>query len=176
MLSPKEQLATLKTLPRKGWVRRGVCSPETVAEHTVECVMIAHAIAERLGVDRRRVCDILKVHDWGESDPRVGDITPHDGISREEKQELEYAAMRRLTGRMRNGDAVMALWLEFEEQRTAEALVARQIDKFQMALQAMRYHEEQGLDPREFLQDASSSIVHPLLSDFIARFQAALLP
>jgi putative hydrolase of HD superfamily len=166
-----EQLSALHSLRRTGWVKRGMENAETVGQHTAECEMKAALVAEVVGVNRAKLVDMLKVHDWAESDPKVGDISPHCGVSRDEKHARELAAMRDLCGRLENGDRILALWLEFEEGVTPEAVVAKQIDKLQMADRAVRYMFEQGLDPAEFLADADRNVSHPVLRAELERLK-----
>lgn len=168
-----EQIRSLQTLPRKGWVRRGIRNPETVWEHTTDCVSIGRNLAVELGVGRRRLIKMLTGHDWPESDPNVGDITPHCGIPPTEKFEREHAAMQKLCAQLQKGSEFLELWLEFEEGLTPEAQVAKQIDKLQMAMKAVYYQDEQGLDPREFLADAGGRISHPRLRHIFEHIERA---
>lgn len=162
-MNAMEQIRSLKTLPRKGWVLKGMKNPETVWEHTTDCVSIGRNLAVRLGAERKKLITMLSGHDWPESDPDVGDITIHCGVTPEEKFEREHAAMQKLCAQMKQGDLFLQLWLEFEEGVSPEARVAKQIDKLQMAMKAVQYQGEQGLDPTEFLDDAGSRITHPTL-------------
>ena len=82
--------------------------------------------------------DVLKavrmalIHDLAEAE--VGDITPHSGVSRAKKAKLEEAAIRRL------GDGrILALWKEYEEGETPEAILVRQADVLERVVQAGEY-------------------------------------
>jgi len=172
-----DQIKSLNDLPRTGWVRRGISEPETVGEHTVECIAILHALADELGddFDIEHTVEMLAVHDWPESNVLVGDITIHCGVSAEEKFLREKHAMIELCSQLKNGDRLLQLWLEFEEQATVEARIARQIDKFQVVYKAVQYHVEQGLDPSDFLANDAPMVVHPVLVTFVERLRSAFL-
>src|SRR5437868_10772352 len=86
----------LKTLRRAGWVRCGVEPCESVAEHTFGVAIFALLLPKlsNLSVNRERCVALALVHDLAES--IVGDLTPHDPISTEEKFRRESEAMAQL--------------------------------------------------------------------------------
>jgi putative hydrolase of HD superfamily len=160
-----------KTL-RSGWVKRGIERPETVGRHIRECVKLASEMADELGVDKEKLMAMMAVHDLPESDPTVGDIIPAiegitagDGVPKEEKTARERAAMRKICADLPDGAEMLALWEEFEAGETPEAKAAKQIDAFQLLLQARRYNKEQGLDIRDFAQDVDRRVTHPVLRE-----------
>src|SRR5438552_17296826 len=110
----------LKRLPRAGRKRCGVRDCESVAEHTFGVAMLALLVSRTADstIDRDRCIALALVHDLAEAS--VGDITPHDGIDREEKQRRERDAMDALSTMLGDGE-ILALWMEFEAGETAEA-------------------------------------------------------
>lgn len=64
----------------------GIPLPESVADHMYRMSMLAFAIRDST-VNKDKLMKICMVHDLAES--IVGDITPHDGVSKEEKRRLE---------------------------------------------------------------------------------------
>ncbi|MFY0583316.1 HD domain-containing protein [Cystobacter fuscus] len=56
---------------------------------------------------------------------RAGDITPHDGVSREEKQRLEREAVQRIFSALPRGADYLALWEEYEQGTSFEARLVR---------------------------------------------------
>jgi putative hydrolase of HD superfamily len=159
------QAGRLKTLRRAGWVRKGLAAPESVADHSYRSALLALVLGPELGVDTDRLIRLLLVHDLPESDPDVGDITPFCGVDRPEKHRRERAAMERLSADLPadEGDALLALWLEYDEGLTPEADVAHQLDTLEMALQACEYETRDGLDLSEFLASARAKIRSPVL-------------
>jgi putative hydrolase of HD superfamily len=159
--------AALKDVARAGWVRAGVPAPESVAAHTWGVAWLVLAIAPP-SLDRARALTYALLHDLAEA--RVGDLTPHDGVSREEKHRREAEAIEvLLAGR----PDLAAAWADYERRADAEARFVHQLDRLDMALQADRYAEATGLDLREFLRSADAAITEPvlrrLMDDLLAR-------
>jgi len=112
------------------------------------------------------------VHDLAEA--TVGDITPHCGISTDEKHAKELHAITEMTsklsisyenendhakdeqsnnnndnnssnsgsGRSTIGSEIYGLWKEYEEGRTEEAKLVKDMDKLEMILQALEYEQD----------------------------------
>ena len=149
-LTMRDQLLdylALKQLPRTGWVRSNVESPESVAAHSWGMAILALRLAPK-DIDLTKVLSMCLVHDLPEV--KVGDLTPHDDVSN--KAELEHSAMKELAPDW------LALFEEYEAGESREARFVKQIDKLDMGLQAMLYQNEQGLDLAEFLVSAKAKI------------------
>ena len=74
----------------------------------------------------------------------VGDLTPHCGISKEEKHKLEMEAMQSLVNTLGGTPValeIQALWLEYETAATNEARFVKDLDKFEMIVQAFEYEK-----------------------------------
>lgn len=151
------QVSNLKHLLRSGWVRCGVANPESVASHMYRMAIIALTLG-RPGIDTDKLVRMILIHDLPESDPAVGDITPFDGISKEEKARREEEAMAALCALLPNGEAMLTLWREYEANETPEATLAHQIDALEMGLQAKEYQAAQGVDLSEFVEHAQRKI------------------
>ena len=137
----------LKDIPRTGWVRAGVNSPESVAAHSWGMSVLAmHLCPEDL--DRTRVIEMCLVHDLPEVE--VGDLTPNDDTST--KAADEHRAMTRLAPQW------LGLFEEYEAQETEEAKFVKYLDKLDMALMARIYEEKHGLDLSEFIASAREVI------------------
>jgi len=97
-------------------------------------------------IDRDRCVKMALVHDMAES--IVGDITPLDGIPKEEKHRRELEAMVHLTvdllGPANPGAAaeMMDLWTEYETAKTPEAIFVKDVDKFELVLQTVEYERQ----------------------------------
>ena len=133
----------LKNVLRAGWVRAGIDSPESVAAHSWGMSMLALKLTPK-ELDLTRVLSLCIVHDIPEV--RVGDLTPHDDTSTKAEDELK--AMTEMAPEW------VALFIEYEEGKTAEAKFVKQLDKLDMALQAERYQSEYGLSLEEFIESA----------------------
>lgn len=81
------------------------------------------------------------VHDLAEA--LAGDITPFDGVTDTDKHAKEAAALQRMLASVGPGVAAAALieglWQEYEEGTTPEALAVKDLDKFEMIVQADEY-------------------------------------
>ncbi|KAL6629958.1 hypothetical protein ACP70R_029723 [Stipagrostis hirtigluma subsp. patula] len=146
----------LKTTKRAGWVRRGVQAPESVADHMYRMGVMALVAADLPGVDRDRCVKMAIVHDIAEA--IVGDITPSDGVPKEEKSRREKAAldhMCELLGGGSRAQEIRELWMEYEQNASLEAKVVKDFDKVEMILQALEYEKEQGQDLEEFFQSTA---------------------
>ncbi|WMV36433.1 hypothetical protein MTR67_029818 [Solanum verrucosum] len=146
----------LKTTKREGWVRRGVNNPESIADHMYRMGVMALIAADLPGVDRDKCVKMAIVHDIAEA--IVGDITPADGIPKDEKSRRERAALEdmcKLLGGGSRAKEISDLWMEYEENSSLEAKVVKDFDKVEMILQALEYENEQGKDLEEFFQSTA---------------------
>ena len=133
-------ILALKTLKRQGWIEHGVslAKVESVADHTFGTCLLALFFAKELDCDILNILQLALIHDLAES--IVGDITPKDGISHQEKISREYEAMVRLNGLVPMD--ILTLWEDYELEKTLEARVIKNIDKLEMILQALVYEGE----------------------------------
>lgn len=150
----KQQLLeclALKALPRTGWVRKGIPEPESVAAHSWGVAWLVLALCPP-GIDRGRALAIATVHDLAEV--RVGDLTPHDPVSKTEKARRELAAYTAMIAPFPNATELLDLYVEYADESTPEGRFVKACDKLDMALQAQAYQGESGLDLSEFVASA----------------------
>ncbi|GAO47379.1 metal dependent phosphohydrolase [Saitoella complicata NRRL Y-17804] len=135
-------LTRLKTTPRTGWVNHNVPNPESIADHMYRMGMITMLCPDAT-INKDRCVKIALVHDVAEA--IVGDITPLDGVSKEDKHRLELEAMHKITKELLppsmsvQSDEIMSLWEEYENCSTKEARFVKDVDKFELLLQAVEY-------------------------------------
>ncbi len=146
------EVVRLKHVDRAGWIRAGVPHPESVAAHSwgVAWLVLELLPAE---LDLGRALAYAVLHDLPEA--RVGDITPHDGIDAADKHAREAQAANALLP-----PALAARWHAYEAQDDPEARFVRQLDRLDMALQAVAYADRAD-DVRPFLASARKVIVEP---------------
>lgn len=147
-------LLALKDLPRAGWKRVGIDHPESVAAHSWGMGCLAAVLAPP-DLDLKQILLLCIAHDLPEI--LAGDITPHDGINRSQKQELEAQAAQNL---LVDFPVLYEAWLEYERNESPEAQFVHAIDKLDMGLQAKRYSEI--ADTKEFIESAGSKLHRPL--------------
>ena len=128
-------LSRLQRLRRTGWVRCGVREPETVASHMFRMGMMGLMVGG-LGPALISLC-----HDMAEC--VIGDITPHCNVSNEDKAAREDKAFRDLVKDL-PGHIVHQIYGSFrryEDQKPEdlEARLVKDLDKFDMILQAWEY-------------------------------------
>jgi len=144
----------LKSLPRTGWLRAGIENPESVAAHSWGVAWLSLVLCPP-NLNRGRVLEMAIIHDLAEV--RVGDITPHDSVSRDDKHRMEDEAMDGLLEVMCHRDELKSIWDECEVGKTKEAHFVKQMDKLDMALQAQEYG---GLE--EFIDSALEVLIDPV--------------
>ncbi len=158
----------LKKQKRTGWVLRNVESPESVADHSYGVALCAMLIHDDK-INWQKACMMALVHDMAES--LVGDYAPGQ-VSQAEKQKQEHNAMHTLIYEKLKGSPraleINALWQEYEERTTAEAKLVKDLDRFEMILQAHAY-EQNGQSKRslqEFFDSVKGKIQHPLVQSW----------
>lgn len=157
--------------PRTGYKDRGVNDPETVGGHTDAVVILGRQLYPHIA----GLSKMLEIHDWAESDKTIGDARtdkycPEERRwTKEEKYEAELAIMQRICSRLgSNGKEILSLWLEFEENKTRRARIAKQLDKLQMILKAIEY-ERQGepVKAQEFIDNDGDKITFPKMKKLL---------
>ncbi|MCJ1244985.1 hypothetical protein MMC30_002186 [Trapelia coarctata] len=154
-------LERLKTTPREGWRRFGIDSAESISDHMYRMSIITMLAPKSLSsrLDIPRCTKMALIHDMAES--IVGDITPFDGVSKEEKCRRETEAMDYLTkhllgavgnGGEKAGMGFQEVWQEYEDNKTLEANFVHDVDKLELILQMVEYEKKHqgGLDLGEF--------------------------
>ncbi|MFH1751428.1 MAG: HD domain-containing protein [archaeon] len=148
------KVGELKKLKRAGWVLKKIPNPESVADHSFRVAVMTLLLARKAGLNELKCVKMALIHDLAES--IVGDLTPHDGITIEKQHELELNALKKLFS---NNQELIDLWLEFEERKTLEAIFVRDMDKLEMALQALEYETENNkFNLNEFYDSAKARI------------------
>lgn len=135
-------LDRLSSLPRTGWLLRGVVDPESIAEHSYGVCVLATLIVDDLRargvtVDGERVLRMALLHDAAEA--FTGDV-PMPAKTPELDRALEQAEAMLLRGMLT--DEQLALWTESEAGQTLEARVVKAADKVQMLIKALTYEQQ----------------------------------
>lgn len=125
---------------------------ESIAEHVYGTCILAVSIDSEFetNLDINKVIKMLVIHELGEV--VIGDITPFDNITPEEKMEKEHEAIREVLGNLIKKDEFYSLLLEFDEKKTKEAIFAHHCDKLEADIQAKVYQDmgcQNSLDEQE---------------------------
>ncbi|KAF9266717.1 HD domain-containing protein [Marasmius fiardii PR-910] len=157
-------LERLKTQKRTGWVRNNISNAESISDHMYRMSVLALCSSDP-HLDIAKCVMICVVHDLAEA--QVGDIAPHEGISKAEKRRLEEEAMHNFVHEMlHNSPAaqrIEALYKEYEAGETAEARFVKDLDKFEMATQALEYERDKGFKSLQPFFDSAAlpNLRHP---------------
>lgn len=152
-------LERLKTTKREGWRRFGINHGESISDHmyrmSILTMMAPPSLASRLNIPH--CTKMALIHDMAES--LVGDITPVDNISKEEKSRRESTTMdyicKGLLGNVYgglSGDEIRRVWQEYEDSKTLDSHFVHDVDKIELVLQMVEYERahEARLDLGEF--------------------------
>lgn len=170
----------LKTTKRTGWVLRDVHLPESVSDHMYRMSLIAMVLSEPSAdaehvVSRDHLVKLALAHDLAEA--TVGDLTPHCGVTPEDKHQREKDAMLHIRDSMLRGNSagveLYDLWSEYEAGDTYAAQLMKDIDKFEMILTAHEYEQAQDIQLDEFFDSTrgrfKTSRIAPLVEDLYKR-------
>ncbi len=148
--------ATLKRVPRSGWLLRNVPQVESVADHSHSMAVMTLALADVLNasgvlaepLDPGRALTIAVLHDLAES--RITDL-PGPAmryLAPEAKSRAESAAIADILRPLPSGETFRALWHEFEDATTPEGRLVCDTDKLELMVQCLRYERAgvRGLD------------------------------
>ncbi|KAI0218879.1 HD domain-containing protein 2 [Lamellibrachia satsuma] len=162
-------IGKLKSTVRTGWGMCGVKKAESVADHMYRMAVLAFLANSKTQLNKDRCIKLTLVHDMAEC--IVGDIVPSDGVSKEEKHRREMTAMEhlcKLTGE-ETGREIYDLWKEYEDQATPEACFVKDLDRFDMVLQAYEYevHNERAGQLQDFFNSTQGKFQHPTVRDWV---------
>ena len=164
-------ISTLKSTPRTGWVRSKVKDPESISDHMHRMALLAFLVPSDSRIDRNKIIKMALIHDVAEA--RVGDITPHDGVSPTEKYELESAGMSFLVKTLNSSPEAIEmndLWLEYEKGESFEAQIVKDLDKFEMIVQAFEYEKSNSTSEslESFFESTRGKFKTPIVQEWVS--------
>lgn len=139
-------VAQIKALYRQGWIGKwgmDTSKAESVGDHIFAGCLLTFLIAREYApsIDAEHALKIFLFHDLGEA--IVGDYTPYDDISTEQKDASESKALEEIFHDLRNAREYIGYWEEYRDQKTKEAQFVKIIDKLEAIMMAYLY-EAQG--------------------------------
>lgn len=141
------QVIELKNRIRSGWNEEhwniNAERRESIAEHVFGVCILAISMhsEQKSTVNLDKVLKMLIIHELGEV--KIGDITPFNGVSKEEKHAIELQAVNEICSCLMNKQELVDLFIEFDEGKTKEAKFAYHCDKLEADLQS-KYYQDNG--------------------------------
>jgi len=137
-----ELAARLKVEPRRGWSQISrIKRVESVADHSFGVAVLSLLEGAERGYNVERMLTLALIHDLEEAITR--DLTPEDKnrLGSKKVRSLRRAARTQITNMMPMEQRVQyeRMWRDLETGRTREARLVKDLDKFEMLLQASRY-------------------------------------
>ncbi len=164
-------VANLKNIPRQGWKNKlEIEFPESVADHCFSLTTMGMVLADLENLDTEKVLKMSLLHDLSES--ITGDFTP-DKISKSKKETLENNIIKKILANLpkKLSDQYHAIWVEYQQKQTDESVFVHELDKLEMALQAIIYSKDSY--PKEkiqtFLDTANNEIKNEKLRKILAK-------
>ncbi len=137
-------LTKLKDKKRQGWLYWNVSADriESIAEHIFGAQQLAWLIYSEanLDLDIYKVISMLSLHETEEI--TIGDITPFDKVTPEEKLSRGEKAVEKTFDRLSKKNMMIDLVKEFDIHDTKEGKFAFLCDKLECDLQAKKYYEK----------------------------------
>jgi len=155
-----------KKITRTGWKREGIPNPESVAEHSFQVSIMAMVFADQFGADRNKLIKMAILHDLGEV--VTGDIVWARGKiidieKRKKKEDTETQGIEKIFKTIGLSNEYKNILEEMIERRSLEAKIFWQLDKLEMAMQALYYEKEYEKKLDEFFVNAGLQIYSPFL-------------
>ena len=165
MLIYYKGVEALKRLVRKGWTLRGIPNPESVADHIFGVSSLAIYFGKERNLNMETLLITSIIHEACEIE--LGDITPYDGFSKEEKQKLETESATKFLLEVDSTGKLAELWKDFEYERTEEGRLVKDIDRLEMLLQAFMYENKLPKSLDEFYLYAEKTVNDPEMKTIV---------
>jgi len=177
LISFLAELMRLKSVPRIGWLLRGVRDVESVASHSFGVAVIAMLLADRarergVEVNVERLLRMALLHDLTEA--RTGDL-PSTIKRYFDKASIKAAdesiAKEIFTELGDLSESYLELWSDYEHRASIESRLVKAADKLDLLLQSREYEKGGARSLQEFWDTADSDFaglgVDDLISDLI---------
>ncbi|MCK5180826.1 MAG: HD domain-containing protein [Candidatus Omnitrophica bacterium] len=143
----------LKKIKRSGWWVAGIKDPESVADHSFRCAVIAYYMAHLEKVDPFKAMAMALFNDIHEA--RINDLHKmgHHYIDfKEAEKEVFKDQVEHLDKGVK--DEMTVLRREYDVQKTKASIVARDADILECLLQAKEYYDSGYLKTKKFFKTA----------------------
>jgi len=131
------ELMHLKRIKRSGWLLLGIEKVDSVAEHCFIAAQIAYILAKMENADAEHAAIMTLFHDNAEA--RIADLNLIQSYYLKSKRRAERKAFFDQVKNLPSEEELRQLFEEFEESITPEAVIARDADRLELAIQAKCY-------------------------------------
>ncbi len=133
----------LKNTIRSGWKRWNIKKErlESVAEHVYGACMLAIAMDSEFdyNIDIKKVVTMLAVHEVEEI--VISDITPFDGVSKDEKMRIGHEAVEKIFAPLKKGLDYQSLIFEYDAGLTNDSIFAGMCDHLEADIMSFYYDD-----------------------------------
>lgn len=167
----------LKSVPRIGWLLRGVRDVESVAAHSFGVAVIAMLLADRarhrgMKVNVELVLRMALLHDLTET--RTGDLpsTIKRYFGKKNVKDADHLIAEEIFAGLDGiGKEYLELWRDYEVRGSLEAKIVKAADKFDLLLQSLEYEKGGARSLQEFWDTAGEDFdklgIEDLIGDLI---------
>ncbi len=143
----------LKKIKRSGWWVAGIKDPESVADHSFRCAIMAYYLAHLEGVDPFKAMAMALFNDIHEA--RINDLHKmgHHYIDFKDAEKRVFKDQVAHLDQGVKGE-MTSLRKEYDEQKTKASIVARDADILECLLQAKEYYDNGHLKAKKFFKTA----------------------
>ncbi|UCH32556.1 MAG: HD domain-containing protein, partial [Candidatus Bathyarchaeota archaeon] len=139
LLNFSEIIGKLKSISRAGWVSQvGIDEPESVADHSFRTTVLAMCICDLSGAATEKIIRMILLHDIHEALTGDFDQDAKKQLGTHQVRSQQRSAIRDILSLLppKIEGQYQTLWSEFEAQETYDAILANDIDKIEMVIQA----------------------------------------
>lgn len=169
-----------KRIRRTGWVKNDIPHPESVAEHTFSLsfitMQLAPLLSDRLNypLNTTKLIKMAILHDIGEIE--TGDLVVYKGgdvdeKKMREKEDKERKGIKKIFSQTDKSHLAVTTFDEMLERKTLESKIFWQLDKLDMALQALVYELEHKRRLPEFFETARAHIHDEFLKELLEEIE-----
>lgn len=128
---------------------------------------------EPTNLNINKMIQMSLIHDMAEC--IVGDVTPNDPITADDKHEKEFDSIQKLVSLLpeKASKRLFDLYKEYECHQSKEALLVKELDRFDLCLQAHQYEQQEYWNHEHlvkfdrFFHIAQKHIKHPMLKSMV---------
>ena len=137
----------LTNIIRSGWdkkhwniIERNI-RVERISDHIVSTLALVMAFKSELNynLDYDKIFKTLAIHEIGET--VIGDITPFDNTTKDQKRAYEHKAMATVLGGLYEKAELLQNLFDFDDLKTEEDIFSHYIDKIEADLQSKVYQD-----------------------------------